>query len=182
MKSEWHGATCPLCGEGVLADTEAVKKQHYRGKVYESVIRTSQCNVCGEGMSIFDEAEEAQWTSFRDEIDSYYAQAMHDWRKALDLSQKEAAEIVGGGVNAFSRYERGDAKPAVAAINLFGLLNKYPHLVSELLIGGVVRDGYKKVSTFTVPRRASRLPVISECANDAYVSTDNVFDFQQMKA
>lgn len=35
-------------------------------------------------------------------------------RKKLDLDQREAAEIFGGGINAFSRYENGKTKPPLA--------------------------------------------------------------------
>lgn len=35
-------------------------------------------------------------------------------RKKLKLDQREAAEIFGGGVNAFSRYENGKTKPPLA--------------------------------------------------------------------
>ena len=35
-------------------------------------------------------------------------------RKKLNLDQREAAEIFGGGVNAFSRYENGKTKPPLA--------------------------------------------------------------------
>ena len=35
-------------------------------------------------------------------------------RKKLNLDQRQAAEIFGGGINAFSRYETGKTKPPVA--------------------------------------------------------------------
>lgn len=54
-------------------------------------------------------------------------------RKNLNLTQKEAARICGGGPNAFSRYERGEAVPIRATSNLLRLLNKYPQEVDYLL-------------------------------------------------
>jgi HTH-type transcriptional regulator/antitoxin MqsA len=53
-------------------------------------------------------------------------------RKKLKLSQRRAAEIAGGGVNAFSRYENGKAKPVAAVVNLFRLLDKHPELIDEI--------------------------------------------------
>ena len=41
------------------------------------------------------------------------------------LSQVAAARLTGGGHNAFSRYERGEATPMPAVINLFRLLDKH---------------------------------------------------------
>ncbi|MCX5882377.1 MAG: type II toxin-antitoxin system MqsA family antitoxin [Deltaproteobacteria bacterium] len=38
--------------------------------------------------------------------------------------------------NAFSRYERGKAKPRPAVVNLFKLLDKHPRLLDELKSGG----------------------------------------------
>ena len=52
-------------------------------------------------------------------------------RKKLALDQRQAAEIFGGGVNAFSRYENGGALPVAAVTTLFSLLERHPELVSE---------------------------------------------------
>lgn len=53
-------------------------------------------------------------------------------RKKLDLDQREAAVIFGGGVNAFSRYETGKTKPPLALIKLFKLLDRHPDLLDEV--------------------------------------------------
>lgn len=56
-------------------------------------------------------------------------------RKKLDLDQREAAEIFGGGVNAFSRYENGKTKPPLALIKLLRLLDHHPELLNEVRFG-----------------------------------------------
>jgi HTH-type transcriptional regulator/antitoxin MqsA len=43
-----------------------------------------------------------------------------------------AAELAGGGHNAFSRYERGESMPLPAVVNLFRLLDRHPDLLKEL--------------------------------------------------
>jgi HTH-type transcriptional regulator/antitoxin MqsA len=53
-------------------------------------------------------------------------------RRKLGLSQVAAARLTGGGHNAFSRYERGEAAPLPAVVNLFRLLDKHPELLKEL--------------------------------------------------
>ena len=53
-------------------------------------------------------------------------------RKKLNLGQREAAEIFGGGVNAFSRYENGKTKPPLALVKLLKLLERHPDLLSEV--------------------------------------------------
>ena len=56
-------------------------------------------------------------------------------RKKLKLTQKEAALLTGGGKNAFSRYERGKAKPMQSVTNLFKLLDHHPALLDEITHG-----------------------------------------------
>jgi HTH-type transcriptional regulator/antitoxin MqsA len=53
-------------------------------------------------------------------------------RKKLALDQRQAAELFGGGPNAFSRYETGKTKPPVALLKLFMVLDRHPHLLSEV--------------------------------------------------
>lgn len=47
-------------------------------------------------------------------------------RKKLALDQREVAEIFGGGVNAFSRYETGKTKPSLALVKLLKMLDRPP--------------------------------------------------------
>ncbi len=53
-------------------------------------------------------------------------------RKKLALDQREAAEIFGGGGNAFSRYENGKTRPPLALVKLLKLLDRHPDLLSEV--------------------------------------------------
>jgi HTH-type transcriptional regulator/antitoxin MqsA len=54
-------------------------------------------------------------------------------RRKLGLSQTAAARLTGGGHNAFSRYERGEAAPLPAVVNLFRILDKHPELLKDLV-------------------------------------------------
>jgi putative zinc finger/helix-turn-helix YgiT family protein len=47
------------------------------------------------------------------------------------LDQREAAEIFGGGVNAFSRYENGRTAPPLAMVRLLKVLDRHPDLLAE---------------------------------------------------
>jgi HTH-type transcriptional regulator/antitoxin MqsA len=53
-------------------------------------------------------------------------------RKKLNLDQREAAEIFGGGINAFSRYENGKTKPPLALVKLLRILDHHPDLLAEI--------------------------------------------------
>ena len=53
-------------------------------------------------------------------------------RRKLDLDQRQAAELFGGGINAFSRYENGKTKPPLSLVKLFKLLDRHPDLLNEV--------------------------------------------------
>lgn len=53
-------------------------------------------------------------------------------RRKPGFSQMAAARLAGGGHNAFSRYERDEATPLPAVINLFRLFDKHPELLKDL--------------------------------------------------
>lgn len=65
-------------------------------------------------------------------IDARQAAELRRIRKDLGLTQKKAAELFGGGVNAFSEYERGVTQPSKSTVVLLHLLDKHPDLLPEL--------------------------------------------------
>ena len=50
----------------------------------------------------------------------------------ISLKQAEAAAIFGGGINAFSEYERGIRQPAKSTVLLLKLLDRHPELLAEV--------------------------------------------------
>ncbi len=134
MASKWHNMQCPLCFEGTLKEGTQVKMLDYRGRKYEFVAHGAFCDHCNDGFPDHDVQEESAWEAFRDKVDAEDAAELARIRKKLKLTQQEAAKIAGGGHNAFSRYERGEAKPVQAVINLFKLLDHHPDLLKELRI------------------------------------------------
>jgi HTH-type transcriptional regulator/antitoxin MqsA len=132
MASKWNGQPCPLCGAGVLHDGVKTIAQEYKGHSFNSESRGAFCDRCEDGFVEFDASEEAAWLAFRDRVDAGEAAELAHIRKKLKLTQIEAARLAGGGKNAFSRYERGQAKPVAAVLNLFRLLDRHPELLGDL--------------------------------------------------
>lgn len=135
MTSKWHGKQCPICGEGTLRDGKAKRQLEYRGRIFTSMVKGAFCNHCEDGFPEHDPREEAAWLAFRDKVDAEDIADLARIRKKLGLTQQEAAKLAGGGKNAFSRYERGQAKPVAAVTNLFRLLDRHPDLLRELQAG-----------------------------------------------
>lgn len=110
----------------------------YRGRhTVVSNVKGWHCQHCGEVE--FDEGEGVRFADaikqFARECDEREAAELVRIRKKLRLTQQEAALLTGGGANAFSRYERGKAKPLQSVTNLFRLLDKHPHLLDEIRFG-----------------------------------------------
>lgn len=109
----------------------------YRG--HEAIVRAVDgwhCPVCGEIEFADKEGERYAQAleKLRLKVDAEEAAELARIRKRLGLSQRRAALIAGGGVNAFSRYENGKAKPVAAVVNLFRLLDKHPELMDEIAV------------------------------------------------
>lgn len=132
MASKWNNQICGLCAEGTLHDGIKTIVQRYKGQIFSSQVRGAFCNHCNDGFVEYDESEEAAWLAFRNQVDAAQAAELARIRKKLRLTQQEAAQLTGGGKNAFSRYERGQTKPVAAVVHLFRLLDKHPDLLGEL--------------------------------------------------
>lgn len=128
---------CPLCGGAELV-TEA-QDMPYRYKGQELLIADvwgDYCPACGEGILALDESGRISdlMLAFNKQVNAEILDPgfIATVRRKFDLDQREAGEIFGGGVNAFSRYENGKTRPPVALIKLFKLLDRHPELFEEV--------------------------------------------------
>ena len=129
---------CPICaGADLVHDTRDVPYA-YKGEatVIEGVTGDF-CPACGE--IILEPTEARRFGKLIREFNKQVNASIVDpkfimnVREKLDLDQKQAAEIFGGGHNAFSRYENGRTKPPLALIQLFRVLNRHPDLLAEIM-------------------------------------------------
>lgn len=94
-----------------------------------------RCKACGE--VDFDAGSARRYAAAGDALvlrgRERQSKEIRRIRRKLGLSQVAAARLTGGGHNAFSRYERGEAAPLPAVINLFRLLDKHPELLKDLV-------------------------------------------------
>lgn len=122
---------CLNCESAELA--HGAKNVTVKHHGFETVIRKLRgwhCPNCGE--IEFDKGEGERYAKAVEQLEVEERTWLARTRKKLKLTQHEAAALTGGGHNAFSRYERGEAKPVVAVVNLFRLLEKRPELLKEL--------------------------------------------------
>ena len=130
---------CPVCGAAELIHDTRDLPYTYKGEstVIPSVT-ADFCPACDESITDMTETDRvmSEMQAFHEQVNAAIvdpAFIVHV-RKKLALGQREAAEIFGGGVNAFSRYENGKTKPPLALVKLFKLLDRYPDLLSEVRV------------------------------------------------
>lgn len=93
------------------------------------------CDACGEiEFTDGDSAERyaAAMDTLVEERKQRQRREVKRLRQHLKLTQKQAAEIFGGGVNAFSRYERGEVTPPRAVLKLLRVVSNHPELLNEV--------------------------------------------------
>jgi len=155
-----HCETCPDCEAGQLRLETYSDEIEYR----EHTIRLDglQCLVCENcGAEIFrpshirhndriisEAKRRADGLLLSDEIRTI--------RKSFGLTQHQAAEIFGGGANAFSKYERGEVIQSVPMDRLLRLVARYPVLLVELALKAGVRvQSIEDAGTYSVEQRLS---------------------------
>ncbi len=128
---------CPSCGAAELVHDRRDMSYVYKTEsTLIPLVTGDYCPACDE--TILDSIESTRVSTAMLEFNKQVNASIVDpafittVRKKLALDQREAAEIFGGGVNAFSRYENGKTKPPLALIKLLRLLDRHPELLSEV--------------------------------------------------
>ncbi|MBU6995965.1 type II toxin-antitoxin system MqsA family antitoxin [Ferrovum myxofaciens] len=128
---------CPVCGMAELIHDTRDLPYTYKGETtLISAVTGDFCPACAESILDMVESDRVmrEMRTFSKQINAaivdpeYIAKV----RKKLDLDQRQAAEIFGGGVNAFSRYENGKTKPPLALVKLLKVLERHPDLLNEV--------------------------------------------------
>jgi HTH-type transcriptional regulator/antitoxin MqsA len=127
---------CPNCGAAELVHDTRNMPYTYKGKETTILATGDSCPACGE--MVLDMGESVRTSKKMLEFNQEVNAAIVDpefiakVRKKLRLDQREAAEIFGGGVNAFSRYENGKTEPPAALVKLLKVLDRHPDLLEEI--------------------------------------------------
>lgn len=127
---------CPRCGSSAMVydcrDIHHAYKGHNR---IIAGVNCHHCTDCGENILQGHEARRVSkaMNDFNRKVNGELTdpEFILSVRKKLGLSQSQAAEIFGGGKNAFSRYETKSSTPPKSLVLLFQLLDRHPDLLSE---------------------------------------------------
>jgi len=108
---------CSECGSSDFEVRIEPDEFQRNGHSYTADVEYSVCQQCGDEV-IFSEQIKRNDCILRDawrKIDGLLtAQEIVALREKLGLTQQEAAKVFGGGINAFSKYERSEVIQSVA--------------------------------------------------------------------
>lgn len=148
---------CPACGEAELVHDTRDVSYSYKGESIVILGVTGEfCPACDGSVLGAAESERVmgEMRAFASTVNARIVDPgfILRVRKKLGLDQKEAADLFGGGVNAFSRYEKSRAQPPLALVQLLRLLDRHPHLLDEL------RDGQAGMTATQPIERTTERP------------------------
>jgi len=128
---------CPVCAAAELIHDTRDLPYTYKGETTVIPGVTADfCPACDESITDMAETERVmrEMQAFNKQVNAAIVDPAFivNVRKKLDLGQREAGEIFGGGINAFSRYENGRTKPPLALVKLLKLLDRHPDLLGEI--------------------------------------------------
>lgn len=128
---------CPVCGAAELIYDTRDLPYTYKGESTLIMAVTGDfCPACAESVLDVSESKRvmSEMQAFAKQVNAAIVDPcfITNVRKKLALDQRQAAEIFGGGVNAFSRYENGKTKPPLALVKLLKLLDRHPDLLDEI--------------------------------------------------
>lgn len=128
---------CPVCGAGRVTLERTTSPVDYHGKQGSVVTLFKRCDTCG---SEFADAEVSRLNkravlAFRKSVDGLLrGDEIRALRERFHLSQKQAAQLFGGGPVAFSKYENDDVVQSEAMDTLLRLVLSDKETLRRLIV------------------------------------------------
>lgn len=126
---------CAACGGHDMRKETRDVSRLYKGEfIVIKAMPGRYCADCGEAefLTPTDAGRfAAEMQQAMQSIDQGRRAELRSIRRRLGLKQAEAAALFGGGVNAFSEYERGVREPSKSTVMLLRLLDRHPNLLTE---------------------------------------------------
>jgi HTH-type transcriptional regulator/antitoxin MqsA len=125
---------CPCCGSVMKRDIQPLTLQYKDGSSTFDMPGW-YCSNCEEAVYTGKDMQESdrQLNLLKARAESVLLpEDVRRIRKKLGLTQNAAGNLLGGGENAFHKYERGDILPSQAISNLLRVLEAHPQTLKVL--------------------------------------------------
>ncbi len=125
---------CPESGKPMVRDTRPMEIS-YKGQSTTIDMPGWYCHESGESIHTAEDMKvsDAALKELRLEVENLLKpQEVKRIRKKIGLSQRDAGTILGGGPNAFQKYEQDTVTVSKPMSNLLRVLERHPEEVEEL--------------------------------------------------
>lgn len=127
---------CPMCETGRLTPITYTDSFTYKGVAIQvDGLHGMLCENCGADPILTEQIllnQEKIADAKRAALGMFTGDQIRQIRERLKLSQKDCAVLLGGGANAFSKYERGEVIQSDAMDALLFLIDKFPFTLDAL--------------------------------------------------
>lgn len=152
---------CPACESGVLVAFCGEQEINYAGRaLLVRGLSFSRCPVCGEELALPEQAKlnDVLFADAKREADDLWTSSrIKEWRMKWSLSQQQAAKLLGGGANAFSKYERGEVIQSSQMNLLMRLFDDVPDARKYIrACAGLDAGTWKTADIFYAPEASFR--------------------------
>lgn len=127
---------CPMCETGKLTPVTFTDSFTYKGlSILVEGLQGMLCENCGADPILTEQIlfnQEKIADAKRAALGMFTGEQIRQIRERLKLSQKDCAQLFGGGTNAFSKYERGEVIQSDAMDALLYVVDKFPFTLDAL--------------------------------------------------
>jgi HTH-type transcriptional regulator/antitoxin MqsA len=126
--------TCPITGEPMVRGSKPMTIR-YKGAEATFDMPGWYCEASGESVHTGEDMKvsDRELNRLRAKVEHLLSpEEIRRVRKRLRLTQREAGRLIGGGPNAFQKYESGEVLASRAASNLLRVLDRHPDELRNL--------------------------------------------------
>lgn len=126
---------CVMCSSAELLAKSEIESIRYKSKVLQVLMAFTVCQGCGYEFVATEQIKNNDQAVIgaKRRADGLLTPAeIRSARETLGVTQARAAELFGGGRNAFSKYERGEVAQSEAMDKLIRLCLAHPNFMEEL--------------------------------------------------
>lgn len=132
-----HLEICPVCCSGHLETYTFSREISYKNITCNvEIFQSSRCDICASEVATHAQTKQNKLINinFQRAVDGLLTTTeIIRIRKKLKLSQRMASQIIGGGGNAFAKYESGATRQSLGIDNMLRALDEHPKILQILM-------------------------------------------------
>jgi len=169
----YQNEQCAICGKGHLHNTIETNSVTYKETTKDLPLYGSTCDVCGseQANAVDVRNNKRAMQAFKKEVDGLLTGSeIYATREYLEINQKQAANIFGGGKVAFSKYENDDVNQSDAMDRLIRVAKAVPAAFKWL----AKNAGEDAIAENVLQKMFAKTEIKSESVHDSFAAFERL--------